>query len=168
MLDRIWAQIACKMSIKKKKKTTFKIRQMTFSSLPVQSGMSRGWRHPKSYYAAVDLRNPNWSFSDSFSTYKVTDNMLDCFPLRWNMTVKYRKLWWVRSIGICYMIHCDKQGVDLCLPRWGQGSEHNGEGQYKQTWQTRSEDIHFTLKIMHITGQNKLLWDYLTSKKSAP
>ncbi len=65
------------------------------------------------------------------------------------------------------MILCDKQCVDLYLQQWGQGSELKGKGQYQQTLQTRSEHIHFTLKIMRIIGQSKLLWDHLNSGKSA-
>ena len=63
---------------------------------------------------------------------------------------------------LCVAIHIFK------LRRWGQGSERKGEGQYQQQWRTRSKTIHFTLKIMHIIGQNKSLWDQLTSGKSAP
>ncbi len=47
------------------------------------------------------------------------------------------------------------------------GSERKGEGQYQQQWWTQSENIHFTLKIMRIIGQNKSLWYHLTSGKSA-
>ncbi len=62
-----------------------------------------------------------------------------------------------------------QKSVLICTFHYGgQGLERKGEGQYQQTWWTRSENIHFTLKIMHIIGQNKLLWDHLTSGKSAP
>ncbi len=165
MLDHIWAQIACKMASLFTKKL-FKVHKMLLlsSSHHVERGMSRMWHHQKSYsFLVVHTQNSNWSFSESFSTYKVVGNT-DCFSFRWNMTVKYRKLWWARSIAICNMIRCDKH-VDLYLPQWGQESEGKGEDHCQQTWRTRSENIHFTLKIMCIIGQNKWLWDYLTCRK---
>ncbi len=82
MLYRISAQIASKMA-SFWPKTLFKVDKMLLlsSNYRVESGMSREWRHQKSCsFLIVDLRNSNWSFSESFSTYKITENTQIDFP----------------------------------------------------------------------------------------
>ncbi len=75
------------------------------------------------------------------------------FPLGGNMTVKYRKLWWARSMGIYYMILCDKQCVDLYLPQWGQGSECKGWRSVSANMANSKWKYSFILKMMCIIGQ---------------
>ncbi len=121
MLDRIWVQIASKMA-RFWPKTSFKICKMSSSNHRVEAKVaclegdiiqncvlccSRPAKFKLIIFGIIfDIKSP------------ITRRL---FSLGWNMTMKYRKLWWVRLIAICYLIRCDKQCVDLYLPQWGQG-----------------------------------------------
>ncbi len=133
------------------------------SSHCVESGMSCMWRHQKSCsFLVVHPRNWNWSFSESFSTYKVTGNTQIVFPWDeiwlWN-TENFDELnqlqfatWYavINSVLICTF----HDGV-------------RGQNAVSTNMADQSENIHFTLKIVRIIGQNNSLCLYLTSEKSA-
>ncbi len=115
-----------------------------------------------SHMSKIFIHDISWlKLSDSsVQNFSKVDKHTECFPLGWNMTVKYRKLLWARSTAIC-KLYAVINSVLICTSAMGSGVR-------MQIWQTRGENIHFTLKIMHIIGQNKSSWDHVISGKSAP